>query len=324
VDVIAFGSVFLEIVFGQIAALPEPGEEIFADEFGISCGGAVTVTTAASRDGASAALCTRLGDDAGTRLIEEHCRREGIDLAPALRQPGRAAGITVVLNFAGDRAFVTHPPPEHGRPGLDHRLEVLRRYRPAWCYLHPGPDDIPFLREARALGTRTALDVNREEIAARAEHVRACAALADLFLPNEDELLRLTGAATFEAAVTAAAVATWGPSGNGGPVIVVKQGERGAAVLGPDGVTEVSAGLQPVRVRDRTGAGDAFAGALISGLCRGAPVAEAVAAGNAAGSVAVARLGGVGELDAGGLTSLDLTMDGAARRPAQTRSRAAE
>lgn len=322
-DVIAFGSVFLEIVFGHVAALPEPGQEIFADEFGISCGGVVTVATAASRDGARAGLCTWLGDDAGSRLIEEHCRSEGIDLSPAQRHPGRGAGITVVLNFDGDRAFVTHPPAAWGRPDLGYRLETLRRHRPDWCYLHPGQDALRFLREARALGTRIALDVNREEIVADAEHVLACAALADVFLPNEDELLRLTGAGTFEAA---AAAATWGPA------VVVKRGERGAAVLGPEGVTEVSAGLQPVQVRDRTGAGDAFAGALLSAICRGAPIAEAVAAGNAAGSAAVARLGGVGELDAGGLTSLGLAAaapalatDGAAEaavhRAAQTRQR---
>jgi sugar/nucleoside kinase (ribokinase family) len=320
VDVIAFGSVFLEIVFGQVAALPEPGQEIFADEFGISGGGAVTAATAASRGGARAGLATRLGDDAGSRLIEEHCRREGIDVARSQRNPGRAAGVTVVLNFDGDRAFVTNPPPARGHPDADHWLEVLRRHRPAWCYLHPDQAVIRFLREARALGTRIALDVNREEIVADAELVRACAALADIFLPNEDELLRLTGAGTFEAA---AAAATWGP------VVVVKRGGRGAAVLGPGGVTEVSAGLQPVRVRDRTGAGDAFAGALLSAVCQGAPIAGAAAAGNAAGSAAVARLGGVGELDAGGLASLGITpataalaTDGAAHRPADTQSRA--
>jgi sugar/nucleoside kinase (ribokinase family) len=154
-------------------------------------------------------------------------------------------------------------------------------------------------------------------------------ALADLFLPNEDELLRLTGAGTFEAA--AAAAATWGP------VVVVKRGERGAVVLGRRSVTEVSEGLQPMRVRDRTGAGDAFAGALLSAICRGALIAEAVAAGNAAGSAAVARLGAVGELDADGLASLglaapahlpdiphSLATDGPAHRPTQRQSRTAE
>ena len=43
-DVIAFGTVFLEVVFGEVPALPGPGEEIYTDQFAFSCGGgAVTV-----------------------------------------------------------------------------------------------------------------------------------------------------------------------------------------------------------------------------------------------------------------------------------------
>ena len=66
---------------------------------------------------------------------------------------------------------------------------------------------------------------------------------------------------------------------------------------------EVTEGIKQVRVRDRTGAGDAFAGALIGALCKGASITEAVAVGNAAGSEAVSRLGAVGEVDVEGLSS---------------------
>ena len=37
-DVISFGSVFLEIVFGHLERLPLPGEEIYVDPFAFSCG----------------------------------------------------------------------------------------------------------------------------------------------------------------------------------------------------------------------------------------------------------------------------------------------
>jgi len=53
--------------------------------------------------------------------------------------------------------------------------------------------------------------------------------------------------------------------------------------------------------RDRTGAGDAFAGALIGALCQGASITEAAAAGNAAGSQTVGILGAVGEVPMNGL-----------------------
>jgi sugar/nucleoside kinase (ribokinase family) len=123
-----------------------------------------------------------------------------------------------------------------------------------------------------------------------------CLALADVFVPNEDELIRLTGAGSFESAVATAM--TWRTP------LVVKRGAAGAVVAGPDGTAEIREGVKHVRVRDRTGAGDAFAGALIAELLRGVPLTRAVVAANAAGSAAVGRLGAVGEVDVAGISTV--------------------
>ena len=104
----------------------------------------------------------------------------------------------MALNFAGDNAFPrqAHMPPRP--PGLEAEVkrwsDVLHQVRPAWCYLHPGPGIAELMAEAATLGTRVALDTNFGEIDAFAETVVECARLADLFLPTEEELLRLTGA----------------------------------------------------------------------------------------------------------------------------------
>jgi bifunctional ADP-heptose synthase (sugar kinase/adenylyltransferase) len=58
----------------------------------------------------------------------------------------------------------------------------------------------------------------------------------------------------------------------------------------------VAEGVKHVPVRDLTGAGDNFAGALIAAMIGGASLTKAVVAANAAGSLAVGRLGAVGEL----------------------------
>ena len=279
-DLIAFGTMFLEIVFGDVPSLPAPGEEIFADEFAVSCGGAVTVASAASRIGVSAGLSTLLGEDLGSRVVEEHCHRAGVDLSASQRVSGPAAGITVVLNYAGDRAFISYLPPRAQTESREHErwLEVLHQERPAWCYLHAHRGMAGLIREARNLGIQVAVDVGLNDFAADPAAVLACARLADVFLPNTEELLRLTGATSLAAAIGVAA--TWGPP------VVVKRGASGAIVAGQPGrvgQTEVTEGVKPVRVRDRTGAGDAFAGALIGALCQGASLTEAVAAGNAAG-----------------------------------------
>ncbi|MGE5135629.1 MAG: carbohydrate kinase family protein [Gemmatimonadota bacterium] len=299
---ISFGSVFLELVFGHVPALPLRGEEIFTDEFAISCGGAVNSASAAACAGASAGLCTVLGDDLGSRVVIEHCARAGVDLSTSLRVRRRAAGITVVLNFDEDRAFVTHVPPRPAgeQPELERWRSVLRRERPRWCYLHGGPGVAGFLQDARALGSRVVLDISLGDERHRRDAIIDCIRLADVFVPNEDELRALTGTATTGAAVAAATA--WGTP------LVVKRGPAGALVAGPDGVTEVTAGLRQVIVRDRTGAGDAFAGAMIAALVRGAPLAEAVVSANAAGSDAVARLGGVGEVDVPGISTADRSL----------------
>ncbi len=298
-DMISFGSVFLELVFGHVPELPRPGEEVFTEEFAFSCGGAVNSATAAARAGAQAGLCTVLGSDLGSRVVIEHCARVGVDLSPSVRVRRRSAGITVVLNFDGDRAFVSNIPPRERQPELNRWRDVLRRTRPRWCYLHAGEGVPAFLREARELGSKVALDISLGDERHR-DVVIDCVRLADVFTPNEDELQRLTGTDALGPALSAAVA--WGTP------LVVKRGAAGAVIASPDGITEVTEGVRQVTVRDLTGAGDAFAGAMIAALLRGSPLAEAVVAANDAGSEAVARLGAVGEVEVTGVAEVGQTL----------------
>jgi sugar/nucleoside kinase (ribokinase family) len=294
-DVISFGSVFLEFVFWPVRQLPKPGEEVFTDEFAISCGGAVTSASAAAQAGARAGMCTLLGDDLGSRVVAEFCAREGVDLSPSAWVDRRTAGLSVVRNFDGARAFVTHLPRRLAEAGeVDRWRDVLRRERPAWCYLHAGPRVVDLLREARDLGIRAVVDVNLEEIEQDPEAIIECVRLAEVFVPNHEELRRLTGQDTLEDAVATAV--SWGSR------LVVKLGADGALVAEPGSVTHVREGVRQVEVRDLTGAGDAFAGTMIGALLRGASLTEAVAQANSAGSAAASRLGAVGEVMVAGLS----------------------
>lgn len=294
-EVIVFGNFFLELVFGHVAGLPGPGEEIFTEEFALSCGGGVTVADAAVRGGARAGLAARLGTDLGSAVLERHCARLGIDLTPSRRLVTPTAGITVVVNFDGDRAFISHVPerPEgDGEAELEHWLSVLRAERPAWLEVHANPGVATLLEEARALGVRSAVDVSQIAIARHRREVLDCLTLADVFVPNEAELRLLTGELSSEAGALAATA--WCGQ------VVLKQGAKGALLATPEGLEQIRDGLAEVTVRDRTGAGDAFAGGMLAALVRGASLPEAIVAGNAAGSEAVARLGGVGAVEHAG------------------------
>jgi len=172
VDVIAFGTVFLEVVFGEVPALPGPGEEIYTDQFAFSCGGgAVTVATAASQLGVHAGMSALLGDDLGSRVVEQHCRRAGVDLTPSRYVSGPVTGVSVAVNFGGDRAFISHLPPHPAADRRDLRrwVEVLRAYRPRWCYVHARTGVAPFIAEAHSLGVQVAVDVALGDIAEHAD-----------------------------------------------------------------------------------------------------------------------------------------------------------
>lgn len=299
-DMISFGTVFLELVFGRLPGLPGPGEEVFTDEFAISCGGAVTSASTAAAAGLRAGLCTVLGDDVGSQVVTEHCAAVGVDTTPSVRVARPAAGITVVLNFDGDRGFVTHLPPRPaGRLAeVERWRSVLRDLRPAWCYLHAGPAVVAFLRDARQLGCKVMLDTSLDDEQRYRKKIIECVRLADVFVPNADELVRLTGAASVESAVSAARA--WGTT------LVVTRGAAGAVIAERDEpACEVAQGVGQVPVRDLTGAGDNFAGAMIAALLRGAPVRAAVAAGNVAGSRAVSLLGAVGDVLGAACTGSD-------------------
>jgi sugar/nucleoside kinase (ribokinase family) len=310
-SVLVIGGLFLEIVFGDVAELPRPGTEVFSSSFGVSWGGAVTVAIAARRAGVSVGMVTSLGEDLTSLAISEFCERNGIDVSMARRLPGAASGVTVALNFAQDRALVTYHPErtDGGRHSSDWWIDAVRRTRPQWIYLHAGPEAVKVVRAARALGCRIALDIDLGTVTNHAEAAFECLRFADLFLPNEQEILHLVGqsaAGTETADREPAGI----PEAPAGPLeaavrrvlplcgtVVVKRGLAGALIASNGTYRTVSEGLRDVTVLDRTGAGDSFAGALIAGLVKGRSLDEAVVAANTAGSGAVARLGAIGALE---------------------------
>lgn len=290
-DLITFGAVFLEIVFGNVPALPGPGEEIYAEQFAVSCGGAaVSAAVAAVQAGATAGLATVLGDDLGSALATAYCERAGVDTSPSRRVQGSVSGVTAVMNFDGDRAFLSHlPAAGQLAAGPDWWPDVVAAIRPGWIYLYARAGALPVIDAARSVGCRVAVDSELGTIRTSPQTVLECAAAADLFLPNRAELEELTG--TTDPVAGARALAAPGTT------VVIKEGAQGAVVVCQDHAQRIVDGVRDLGVLDRTGAGDAFAGALIGSLARGAGLVAAVTAGNAAGSAAVARLGAAGPLD---------------------------
>jgi sugar/nucleoside kinase (ribokinase family) len=114
------------------------------------------------------------------------------------------------------------------------------------------------------------------------ERLAVAIAQTDLLLPNEAEALRLSGADSLDAAVSALTAV--------GRRLVVKLGERGVTCA--DRSTRHHVSVPAVLPLDTTGAGDCFNAGLIAGLFQGLALPAAAALGCATGALSAGGLGG--------------------------------
>lgn len=110
----------------------------------------------------------------------------------------------------------------------------------------------------------------------------------DVLIPNQHELAVLIDA---EATDDLDAIAEQAASINGPRAVVVTLAERGALVVDGSGPRHVPA--WPAALVDATAAGDSFCAAVVDGLLRGLPLAEAVSWGNRVASITITRPGAI-------------------------------
>ncbi|KRA27881.1 sugar kinase [Nocardioides sp. Root614] len=126
------------------------------------------------------------------------------------------------------------------------------------------------LARARGLGITTSVDILAPGDPDMLAWIAAALPHTDYLLPNDEQVLGFTGAASLEEGARALLA-------HGVGCVAVTQGARGALVATADGVVEVPA--YPIEVIDTTGCGDAFSAGFLRGLSLGLPPAEAAALG---------------------------------------------
>ena len=105
---------------------------------------------------------------------------------------------------------------------------------------------------------------------------------ADLLIPTSEEACALTGKSTMDSAAQALVVKP-------DAIIVIKRGPTGCLVINRDQRIDMPG--FPVEEIDPTGAGDCFSAAFIAGLESGWPLDKVGSFANAAGAIAVTKMG---------------------------------
>lgn len=281
--VLCVGRLYADLVLTGLDGFPALGREVYARELALVPGGGAFITAAhLVALGCPAALVARLGTDALADAIAPSVAAAGIELRWLERAADAGPQVTVAMTHQDDRAFLTRRAGTAAPVSLAEALahEAVR-------HVHVG--ELATLREipdlparARAHGLTLSLDCSWDTAALVDPAALALLAGIDLFLPNEAEALAVTQAADLPTALSALRRLV--------PLVVVKRGAAGAVLARGGHLLELRA--PAVRVRDTTGAGDAFDAGFLASWLGGGSDREALAHGLAAGSLAVQRIGG--------------------------------
>ncbi|MFK8036100.1 MAG: carbohydrate kinase family protein [Hyphomicrobiales bacterium] len=281
--ILCVGRVYCDLIFTGIDAMPELGRETFVNGVNLHAGGGGYITAAyLSALGNKVSLATMLpAEPFGSVVTDEinHMNIENRFCEPAAN--GGEPQITVAMVKDGERAFLTK------RTGLSVPLGIEECFLDqTLTHLHIGElttliEHPELVAHARNAGISISLDCGWDDEAFKHPNLDQLIGAVDIFLPNLAEATQLqeNGCKLDIAALT-----------------VIKLGSNGAELHSKGSYHKRQA--QAVQVIDSTGAGDAFNAGFIDAWLNGMDSNACLDAGNHAGAIAVARVGGASGLSA--------------------------
>lgn len=274
------GVVSVDMIYTGVPRLPNLGEEVYAEHFSMCLGGGVPATLVnLGRLGIEAKLLTFLGSDPFSAFARREFEAAGAKLVNLYRSDGIPVVVTSAMVCGGDRAFVSWG----NAPAIDDDtreilFDALRGadvvpMSPRW--------DLALYRRLKTGGTRLVFDTGWEDDLS-VEKYADYLTLADFYLPNRLEAMKITGTDSPERA--AEVLEKWLPC----PVVKL-DGE--GCLYRQNGMTRVVPPVPGVEAVDATGAGDAFMAGFIFGMTRGEDVEACVQYGNITGAACVRAVG---------------------------------
>lgn len=285
-QIVVVGSANTDLVV-RVPTLPRPGETVTGGTFFSARGGkGANQAVAAARAGGSVALIASLGDDPFGDETLTALADEGIVVHAVRRMPDAPTGVAFILvDERGENSIAVAPganallTPEQVVPSVEQLspMDVLVAQLET-----PLETVLAAARAARRVGARVILNP-----APARELPDELLQLVTVLTPNEAEAARLAEMSNVEAHAPEEVATALLQRGVG--AVAITLGAAGAYVATRE-YRELVAGHR-VEVRDTTGAGDVFSGALAVALAERMPLGDAVRFANAAAAISVTRHG---------------------------------
>lgn len=243
-----------------------------------SAGNAGNVAVSWARLGLRSGIYTHVGDDATGAFLKKSLAQEGVQVKYVRVDEGGKSNNSLVINFKGERTIlVYHHPRRYQLPNI----EMTR-----WMYytsIAPEHDelqrDVVSLMRGMRGKMKLAFNPGTHQLKRGLKKLAPVLDLASIIFVNKEEAERLVGKRKTIAELLHALKKT-GPD-----VVVITDGPLGA--YASNGVQSYYMPTMPVKVVERTGAGDSFGAGYLAAVIRGEPMKEALrwGAANAAGVV---------------------------------------
>ncbi|MCY3833509.1 MAG: PfkB family carbohydrate kinase [Chloroflexi bacterium] len=290
-DIIVFGDTCVDLILRDEDVAPQFGQvEKTVAGYDLVMGGSCCIFAAqAAKLGLRVAILGRVGEDYFGKLIVDALADAGVDTRYIEARADLRTGITVHLVQGDDRAMLTHMGSLNALTADDVTDEILQSARHLHygsLYLQTGllPDWIDILARAKRLRLTVSLDTNWDPGERWDHDLDRAFPLVDVLLPNEQEALRLSGAATYAEAIAVLRRRV--------PLLVVKRDIAGAVAWQGEeefaqSVFEASDG------GDGIGAGDSFDAGFLAGWLHGMPLASCLSLACECGRSVAGGIGGL-------------------------------
>lgn len=285
-DVGCAGILVADMICHPMAQLPQPGAVCLVDDITVGPGGcAANVAITLARQGIAVDVAGCIGHDPLGKIVIDSLQDLEINCSRIIRSPSHPTCKTVVLLVAGeDRRFIHAIGANAGFSVSQIEWDWVQRLKVFYfggLFVMPGIEPralLNLLRRCRNAGVITVVDVILSDHSSQLAMLDDLLPQIDYFLPNRDEATILTGER--QPLVQLAALRA-----KGARRVVITDGSAGSLALDGDHLWQAPA--YPADRLDPSGAGDAYAAGLITGMIRGWDFPAMLRYGSALGASAV-------------------------------------
>ncbi|MCC5913793.1 MAG: carbohydrate kinase family protein [Balneolaceae bacterium] len=287
------GELNVDLIMDQLSGMPGFGKELEADVMNLTLGSSSAIFASnLSSLGSHVSFSGMIGDDLFGHFIKSDLKSKGIDTRSVITSQRYNTGITVAFNKGDDRMMVTYPGAMKYF-GLD---EIDTGLFNDYSHLHSAaiffqPKLKSRLSElfemAKNAGLTTSLDTQWDPSEKWDLDIEKLLPHLDYFMPNEQELLNLTGSTTLDEAIDSISELC--------NCLILKRGRNGASMYCKGKVTHFPA-FEVEEFVDAIGAGDSFNAGFIYSILNGSSSEEALKFGTASAAVSTMSSGGTGAI----------------------------